>query len=64
MFKRIAVSTLIMGAVMAIIPAMASAEEFHDRYRRPEYRERRYERYERYERVRGYYDRFGCWHRY
>lgn len=62
MFKRIAVSTLILGAVMSVLPAMASAEEF---YRgRPDYRERREYRERRYERVRGYYDRFGCWHRY
>ena len=56
MFKRFAVSTLILGAVMSVVPAMASAQEF--------YRGRREYREHRYERVRGYYDRFGCWHRY
>jgi hypothetical protein len=59
MFKRIATSTLIIGAVMSVIPAMASAQDF--------YRERARDRYEyrvRHERVHGYYDRFGCWHRY
>jgi hypothetical protein len=52
---------------MSLVPAMASAEEFRrdrdrdwDRDRaRIEYRERI-----RHERIRGYYDRFGCWHRY
>ncbi len=65
MFKRIAVSTLVVGAVMSIMPVMASAEEFHggrDRDRR-EFRERERDRDFRF-RVRGYYDRFGCWHRY
>jgi hypothetical protein len=64
---------------MAIMPAMASAEEYHrdgnrgrDRY---EYRDRdrrevrdRDDRYrnDRYRDgyARGYYDRFGCWHWY
>jgi hypothetical protein len=59
MFKRIATSTLIVGALMSIVPSLASAQDF--------YRGRDRERYEyriRHERVRGYYDRFGCWHRY
>ncbi len=61
MFKRIVTSTLLVGAVMSIIPAMASAKDFHrERAReRFEYRERI-----RHERLRGWYDRFGCWHRY
>ncbi len=67
MFKRLVTSTLLVGAVMSLVPAMASAEEFRrdrdrdwDRDRaRIEYRERI-----RHERIRGYYDRFGCWHRY
>jgi Ni/Co efflux regulator RcnB len=92
MFKRIVTSTLMIGAAMSIIPAMASAQEFrgdrdhvryedqyrdrrelrdHDRderFRAERFREERAERfrdarYPGYE-GRGFYDRFGCWHRY
>jgi hypothetical protein len=59
MFKRIATSTLIVGALMSIVPSLASAQDFY----RGRERER-YERRVRHERFRGYYDRFGCWHRY
>ena len=77
MFKQIATSTLIVGAVMSVMPALASAEEYHgdrdrDRYEVRE-RRRREDRYrdDRYRDIRyrngyarGYYDRAGCWHWY
>ncbi len=77
MFKRIAAVTLMFGAAVVATPAIGSAQEFrggfHSGYNRDrEFRERerareireRVERDRFREARRGYYDRFGCWHRY
>lgn len=71
MFKRIATSTLIVGAVMSIMPALASAEDFHrdrdrgrERYGVRERRDFRDRDYRVRDYRRGFYDRFGYWHWY
>jgi len=61
MFKRIATSTLIVGALMSIVPSLASALDFR---RERGFVRDRYEYRIRHERVRGYWDSFGCWRRY
>jgi len=72
MFRSLAVSTLVLGSALALMPQVAAARDRDDRYwRGGERRHERHEREEARERARwrqhyraGYYDRYGYWHHY